>query len=262
MLVLKTFKISFKPISYFFLFFIFGFVSIFPAYFINLNFKGDNLNPLNFYLNFLQKKDFFGEDFALKIFSDHSAFSLKGFFKSQMGFIFLISFILIFILYHISLPLIYKNLKGEKLSFIFKNSLIVLIFGTVQLIFYLIIFYLYFYFSMQLKEYTDNLPLETYSIALNGLLLIFFILLFLILRYFFSFTKVLLSFEQISFSIIKKSFSLSFKNFFNLTIFHLSLFGINYLILNFLGGNILNVFTKTYFLLLSISYYLLLSREK
>lgn len=251
MLVLKTFKISFKPISYLFLFFIFGFVSVFPAFFISLNFAGDSFNPLNFYLNFLQKKDFFGEDL-----------SLKKFFESQIGFLFLFSFILIFILYHISLPLIYKNLKGEKLLFIFKNSLFVLIFGIIQLIFYLIIFYLYFYFSNELKEYTDNLPLETYGIALNSLLQIFFILLFLILRYFFSFIKVELSFEQISFLIIKKSFLLSLKNFFNLTIFHLLLFGINYLILNLLGGNIINVFIKTYFLLLSLSYYLLLSEKK
>lgn len=256
MLVLKTFKISFKPISFLILFFIFGFISIFPAYFISLNFKGDSLNPLNFYLNFLQKKDFFGVDLTLK-----TNFNLKEFFESQMGFLFLISFILVFILYHIFLPLIYRNLKGEKLTFIFKNSIIVLIFGLIQMLIYLMIIYLYFYFSNELKEYTDNLPLETYSIALNGLLEIFFILLLLILRYFFSFIKVLLSFEQISFSIIKKSFLLSFKNFFNLTIFNLLLFGINYLILSLLGGNIINVFTKTYFLLLSLSYYLILSAE-
>lgn len=256
MLVLKAFKISFKPIPYLYLFLIFSFVSIFPAYFISLIFKGDNLNPLNFYLNFLQKKDFFGEDFVL------TNFNLKGFFESQMGFLFLISFILIFILYHTTLPLIYRNLKGEKLSFIFKNSLYVLIFGLIQLIIYLILFYLYFYFGSELKKYTDNLPLETYSIALDGLLKIFFIVLFLILRYFFSFIKVELSFEQISFFIIKKSFLLSLKYFFNLTIFHLLLFGINYLILNLLDGNIINIFTKTYFLLLSLSYYLILSEKK
>lgn len=262
MLVLKTFRISFKPISFLILFFIFGFISIFPAYFISLNFKGESLSPLNFYLNFLQKKDFFGEDLSLKKFLELSNLNLKEFFESQMGFLFLISFILIFILYHIFLPLIYRNLKGEKLTFIFKNSIFVLIFGLIQMLIYLMIFYLYFYFSNELKEYTDNLPLETYSIALNGLLEIFFILLLLILRYFFSFIKVLLSFEQIVFSIIKKSFLLSFKNFFNLTIFNLLLFGINYLILNLLGGNIINVFTKTYFLLLSLSYYLILSQEK
>lgn len=262
MLVLKTFKLSLKPLTFVFLLFFFSLFSIIPTFILSFNFSGEKVDPFNFYLNFLKNKNFFGEGLDLIGLFDFKDFRISSFFDSQLNLIFFITFISIFVFYHFFLPLIYKSIKGEKISFVWNSSFLVLIFGFIQLIIYFIFFYIYLYFSGQLKNYTDTLLLETYKIVLTSLFNLFFILFLLIFRYFFAFLKIFLSFENFSFSVLKNSLILSFKNYLKLIIFHLILFLIHYLFLNLLGGNILNVFIKTYLFLFLLSYYLTLKEAK
>ena len=262
MLVLVAFKRSFKLFSFLILLLIFSFISFFSSFLISFNLSGEKVDALNFYLSFLKNKNFFGDSSGIKEFFNLSNFRLSDFFSSQFGFLFFSTFFSIFIIYHILLPLIYKNLKSEKLSFSFKNSIFVLIFGFFQLIIYIILFYLYLYINSKVKNFTDYVMLETYKIALHSLINIIFLIFILLFRYFFTFLKIFLSFEVFTFSIFKNSFILSFKNYLKLTIFHLILFFINYLLLNLLGGNLINVFIKTYFFLFSLSYYLTLKENK
>jgi len=262
MLVLNAFKKSFKLFSFFVLLIIFSFISFFPSFLISFNLSGEKADALDFYLSFLKNKNFFGESFSLVEFFNLSNLKLNDFFNSQLGFLFFLTFFSIFILYHILLPLIFKNLKSEKLSFSLKNSIYVLIIGFIQLIFYSILFYFYIYINFKLKNFTDTVMLEVYKIVLHTLLNIIFLIILLLIRYFFVFLKIFLSFENFSFSSLKNSLFLSSRNYLKLSIFHLIIFLINYLLLNLLDGNIINVIVKTYFFVLSLSYYLTLKEGK
>ncbi|MEJ5167291.1 MAG: hypothetical protein WHV67_09725, partial [Thermoanaerobaculia bacterium] len=113
-----------------------------------------------------------------------------------------------------------------------------------------------------LEPFLDSLYFESYKILLEVLKDFLFLTFALFFRYFFSFIKLSLSFEKFSFSLLKSSLSLGFKNYLKLTLFHLVLLGINYLFLQIIGGNFLNIFIKTYLFQLSLSYYLVLKENK
>lgn len=262
MLVLSALKKSLKPLPFIYLFFLFSFFSFFLSFIFSINYSGETLDGINFFLNFINNPNFYCEYSAISKFLDLSSFNFNDFFKSTLNFLFLITFLSILIIYHLFLPLIYRKLNSEKSPIFSINSLYVLIAGFFQILFYSFLFYLYFLLNSYLKPFLDSLFFESYKIVLEVLKDFVFLIFALFLRYFFSFTKVFLSFEKFSFSLLKSSLSLTFKNYLKLTLFHLVLFGLNYLFLQITGGNFLNVLIKTYFLQLSLSYYLVLRENK
>lgn len=262
MLVLNALKKSFKPLPFLYLLIIFSFISFFPSFFVSLNFSGEKVDGLNLLLNYIRNEGFFGGVSKIIELLDLSNFNIKDFFSSSIGFLFFLTFFSFFVIFHLFLPFIYKKINSEKSPIFSKNSFFVLLAGVVQILIYGLLFYLYIFVNSYLNPFFESLILETYKIVLEVLKDIIFLFFALLLRYFFSFLKVFLSFEDFSFSHLKNSLSLCFKNYFKLLIFHLLLFGINYFFLQLLGGNFLNVLLKTYFLQLSLSYYLVLKENK